>query len=59
VTTGYDPATVFSSIDHAGRYAYGNQPGIAQWNLARFAETLLLDIPQRLSVIASASKPGW
>ncbi|NYE01277.1 uncharacterized protein YdiU (UPF0061 family) [Kineosphaera limosa] len=37
----YDPATVFSSIDHGGRYAYGNQPGIAQWNLARFAETLL------------------
>jgi serine/tyrosine/threonine adenylyltransferase len=37
----YDPATVFSSIDHAGRYAYGNQPGITQWNLARFAETLL------------------
>jgi uncharacterized protein YdiU (UPF0061 family) len=37
----YDPATVFSSIDHAGRYAYGNQPRIAQWNLTRFAETLL------------------
>jgi serine/tyrosine/threonine adenylyltransferase len=37
----YDPATVFSSIDRSGRYAYGNQPGIAQWNLARFAETLL------------------
>ncbi|OBJ71050.1 protein adenylyltransferase SelO [Mycobacterium sp. 1274756.6] len=37
----YDPATVFSSIDMAGRYAYGNQPGIAQWNLSRFAETLL------------------
>ncbi|MFP5466321.1 MAG: protein adenylyltransferase SelO [Gammaproteobacteria bacterium] len=37
----YDPATVFSSIDHQGRYAYGNQPGIAQWNLARLAETLL------------------
>jgi uncharacterized protein YdiU (UPF0061 family) len=37
----YDPATVFSSIDQRGRYAYGNQPGIAQWNLARFAETLL------------------
>lgn len=37
----YDPNTVFSSIDHAGRYAYGNQPSIAQWNLARFAETLL------------------
>ena len=37
----YDPGTVFSSIDHAGRYAYGNQPAVAQWNLARFAETLL------------------
>jgi uncharacterized protein YdiU (UPF0061 family) len=37
----YDPATVFSSIDHAGRYAYGNQPAVAEWNLARFAETLL------------------
>jgi uncharacterized protein YdiU (UPF0061 family) len=37
----FDPATVFSSIDHGGRYAYGNQPHIAQWNLARLAETLL------------------
>jgi serine/tyrosine/threonine adenylyltransferase len=37
----YDPDTVFSSIDHGGRYAYGNQPLVAQWNLARFAETLL------------------
>ncbi|HZK02115.1 MAG TPA: YdiU family protein [Anaerovoracaceae bacterium] len=37
----YDPATVFSSIDHGGRYAYGNQPSIATWNLSRFAETLL------------------
>jgi uncharacterized protein YdiU (UPF0061 family) len=37
----YDPTTVFSSIDHAGRYAYANQPNITQWNLARFAETLL------------------
>jgi uncharacterized protein YdiU (UPF0061 family) len=37
----YDPATVFSSIDHHGRYAYGQQPGIMQWNLARFAEALL------------------
>ena len=37
----YDAETVFSSIDHGGRYAYGNQPLIAQWNLARFAETLL------------------
>jgi serine/tyrosine/threonine adenylyltransferase len=37
----YDPATVFSSIDGMGRYAYANQPPAAQWNLARFAETLL------------------
>ncbi|MCF1709481.1 YdiU family protein [Tabrizicola sp. J26] len=37
----YAPGTVFSSIDHQGRYAYGNQPGIAQWNLARLAEALL------------------
>jgi uncharacterized protein YdiU (UPF0061 family) len=37
----FDPATVFSSIDHGGRYAYGNQPAIAQWNLARLAEALL------------------
>jgi uncharacterized protein YdiU (UPF0061 family) len=37
----YDPATVFSSIDHQGRYAFGNQPGMAQWNLLRLAEALL------------------
>jgi serine/tyrosine/threonine adenylyltransferase len=37
----YDPGTVFSSIDHAGRYAYGNQPPIAQWNLARLGEAML------------------
>ena len=37
----YDPATVFSSIDTQGRYAYANQPRIAPWNLARFGETLL------------------
>jgi serine/tyrosine/threonine adenylyltransferase len=37
----FDPATVFSSIDHTGRYAYGNQPAVAQWNLARLGETLL------------------
>ena len=37
----FSPATVFSSIDHAGRYAYGNQPVMAQWNLARLGETLL------------------
>lgn len=37
----YDPQTVFSSIDHHGRYAFGNQPAIAHWNLARLAEALL------------------
>lgn len=38
---GFDPDTVFSSIDRHGRYAYGNQPGILQWNLTRFAEALV------------------
>ena len=37
----FDPATSFSAIDEYGRYAYANQPAIAQWNIARFAETLL------------------
>ena len=37
----FHPATVFSSIDRHGRYSYGNQPGIAQWNLTRLAEALL------------------
>jgi serine/tyrosine/threonine adenylyltransferase len=37
----FDPATVFSSIDHTGRYAYANQPAIVQWNLARLGEALL------------------
>lgn len=37
----YDPAKVYSSIDHGGRYAYGNQPRVALWNLARLAESLL------------------
>ena len=37
----FDPATVFSSIDERGRYAYGNQPQVLQWNLARLAEALL------------------
>ncbi|WP_028063743.1 protein adenylyltransferase SelO [Solirubrobacter soli] len=48
----FDPDTVFSSIDHGGRYAYGNQPHIAQWNLARLAETLLplLDADQAVAV---------
>ncbi len=49
---GYDPATVFSSIDHAGRYAYGNQPAAAQWNLARLAEALLplIDADQKQAI---------
>jgi len=48
----YDPRAVFSSIDQRGRYAYGNQPLIAQWNLARFAETLvpLLDDDQKAAI---------
>jgi uncharacterized protein YdiU (UPF0061 family) len=37
----YHPTTVFSSIDHGGRYSYGNQPAIAQWNLTRLAEAML------------------
>jgi serine/tyrosine/threonine adenylyltransferase len=52
----YDPATTFSAIDERGRYAYGNQPTIAQWNLARFAESLLplLDTdPERAVELAS------
>jgi uncharacterized protein YdiU (UPF0061 family) len=43
---GFDPATVYSSIDTGGRYRYGNQPLAAQWNLARFAEALLPLIDQ-------------
>jgi uncharacterized protein YdiU (UPF0061 family) len=50
----FDPATVFSSIDARGRYAYANQPNAALWNLARFAETLLplidLDTQRAISV---------
>jgi serine/tyrosine/threonine adenylyltransferase len=51
----YDPEKVFSSIDHGGRYAYDNQPSIAHWNLARFAESMfvLLD-DDRDRAIASA-----
>lgn len=52
----FHPSTVFSSIDHMGRYAYGNQPKIAQWNLARFAETLLPLIdedPQNAAALAT------
>src|SRR6188474_1101256 len=56
----YRPDTVFSSIDHAGRYAYGNQPAIAQWNLARFAETLLplLDADQEKAIARASESLG-
>jgi len=53
----YDPATVFSSIDRMGRYAYGNQPAIVFWNLARLAEALLpLIDPLEDRAIARASE---
>lgn len=51
----YDPATVFSSIDHSGRYAYGNQPAITQWNLARLAEALLPLIDENDEAAAEAA----
>ncbi len=54
----YDPKTVFSSIDHNGRYAYGNQPQILKWNLVRLAESLipLIDEDKDTSIeIAMAS----
>jgi protein adenylyltransferase len=44
----YDPATVFSSIDHHGRYCYGNQPPAAHWNLTRLAEALLPVLAQEM-----------
>ena len=53
----YDPATVFSSIDHHGRYAYGNQPNIAQWNIACLGECLLSLIhPDRNKAIGIAEE---
>jgi serine/tyrosine/threonine adenylyltransferase len=50
----YDPAMVFSSIDHQGRYAYGNQPHAAHWNLTRLAETLLPILEQETGSEANA-----
>lgn len=58
----YDPATVFSSIDRHGRYAYGRQPQIAQWNLARLAETLLPlfhEDQQEAVILANAAVAGF
>lgn len=56
----YDPKTVFSSIDRAGRYAYGNQPAIAQWNLARLAEAILplIDADEGKAVAAATEVIG-
>ncbi len=56
----YDPRAVFSSIDHQGRYAYGNQPAIAQWNLARLAEALLslLDPDEKRAVELAVDAVG-
>jgi uncharacterized protein YdiU (UPF0061 family) len=51
----FSPATVFSSIDHAGRYAYGNQPVMAQWNLARLGETLLPLIDENVDAAVEAA----
>jgi uncharacterized protein YdiU (UPF0061 family) len=58
----YDPNTVFSSIDHNGRYAYGRQSQIARWNLTRFAETLLPLIhedPQEAVSMANGAIAGF
>jgi serine/tyrosine/threonine adenylyltransferase len=58
----FDPATVFSSIDSWGRYRYGDQPAVAAWNLARFAETLLplfCDDLDKALVLAQESLDGF
>ncbi|QTR03416.1 YdiU family protein [Saccharothrix algeriensis] len=58
----FDPATVYSSIDHGGRYAYGNQPLVAEWNLARFAEALLpllADDQERAIALATEALAGF
>jgi len=56
----YDPRTVYSSIDHGGRYAFGNQPMIGQWNIARLAEAMLaiLDENQDKAVEAANAAVG-
>jgi uncharacterized protein YdiU (UPF0061 family) len=56
----FDPETVFSSIDHGGRYQYGNQPIVAQWNLARLAECLvpLLDEDKEAAIAAATEALG-
>ncbi|HLL65762.1 MAG TPA: YdiU family protein [Micromonosporaceae bacterium] len=56
----FDPATVYSSIDHGGRYAYGNQPIVAEWDLARLAESLLplIDDDQEQAVTLAVQSLG-
>ncbi len=56
----FDPATVYSSIDAGGRYAYGNQPVVAEWNLARLAEALLplLHDDQEQAVVLAVESLG-
>jgi len=55
----YDPAKVFSSIDHRGRYAYGNQPHAAHWNLTRLAETLLPLLQKEEGGEEAATASAW
>lgn len=52
----YHPRKVFSSIDHYGRYAFGNQPSIAQWNLACFASTLLSEFDENEETATEMAK---
>ncbi|MHA7153718.1 protein adenylyltransferase SelO [Arthrobacter sp. TMN-50] len=59
---GFDPATVYSSIDESGRYAYANQPVVAEWNLARLAEALLPllhDEQERALALATEALGGF
>ena len=61
----YDPGKVFSSIDRAGRYCFGNQPALVRWNVARLAETLLAVIDEDADAALAAASgvidamPGW
>ncbi|MFC6686904.1 protein adenylyltransferase SelO [Jhaorihella thermophila] len=52
----YHPGRVFSSIDHGGRYAYGNQPGIVVWNMAQFATALIQQMDNREAAAEEATE---
>lgn len=54
----YDPTTVYSAIDRGGRYAYQNQPGIAQWNLARLAEAMLPILAEDIDQAVALANPA-